>query len=146
MSTSEKPGRTAEGRLLHAAMLRRRWKAPRLANEASLSTETVRNIVKGYRILGRGKSIPVVPPPETLAYLADALGNITDDDLMQIGRADAVAALRIIRSERSGGRAHERLEMLRVELGELEAKLGKGGGEGAASHPRVQMPPVSDGQ
>lgn len=148
MSTDEKRG-TSEGRLLAAAMLvqqPKRWKAPQLANKASMSTDWVRDILRGYRSVGKGKSSRVIPKPETLATLADALGNITGEQLSEIGRSDAAAALAIIRSERAGGHAHERLAMLRAELDELAAKLGEGDAERAAAHPRVQMPTVDDGQ
>lgn len=129
MSTDEPRSRTAEGRLLDAAMLRqrpRRWTASRLAREASFSAEAVRNILKGYRIVRQGETTPITPRAETLAALADALGNITSDQLAEIGRADAAAALAILQRERGQGDAHERLAQLRAELEELEVKVREG--------------------
>lgn len=118
-------GRTAEGQLLKAAMLRHRprWRAPQLATAASVSIGTVQNIVKGYRTAQAGQRASAIPDAAMLATLAHALGNVSDDDLRGIGREDAVAALAELRSGTAADDAVSRLVAIRSDIDALIVQL-----------------------
>lgn len=117
MPTTEPPPQSAEGALLDSALLRRKWKPPRLASEAAISTDWTRALVRGYRNVGKGLYEPAIPDAVMLASLADVLGNISEDDLTAIGREDAAKTLAVLRSKRpAGGPLVERLERLHEDL------------------------------
>lgn len=65
-----------------------------LAGRVQLSEGRVRQILKGYQSLGRGRTNPVVAPPATLARLALAVG-IEAEDLKAVGREDAAEHLQL---------------------------------------------------
>ena len=113
---------TAEGTLLHAALLRHKplWKAPQLADAAGMKTDWTRAILRGYRSTGKGQRETVIPKPEVLAALANALGNISENDLRRIGRADAAHHLATLRETAdSDASPTERWHRIRDELDSL---------------------------
>lgn len=124
------PKQTAEGRLLDDALLRRRWKAPRLASETSVSVDWVRAILRGYRNTGAGTFAPVVPDAAMLATLAKPLG-VTVSQLSGIGRPDAARALGILNGTdeptpeepSAAPELGERLARIRDELDRLISEL-----------------------
>lgn len=111
-------------------MLRRRWKAPRLATEASVSVDWVRALRRGYRNTGKGTYEPVVPDAAMLATLANVLG-VTGQELRDIGRADASDALEILYDRPTGPTSEAnrdrsvtaRLERIRDDLDALLGEL-----------------------
>lgn len=83
---------TAEGKLLETTMRRRKVKAPAVAREVGVSTDTCRNWVKGYRSKGNGLVTQVFPDEFELAAAASFL-HISPAELVEAGREDAAAQL-----------------------------------------------------
>lgn len=124
MPTTERPPQSAEGVLLENALMRRKWKPPKLADAASISTGWAQALVRGYRNVGKGLYEPAVPDAAMLGSLAEVLGNITEDDLIAIGREDAAKALAVLRSKRPAEiPVLERLERVHDELGGIIREL-----------------------
>ncbi len=91
-----------------------------------MKIETVRNILKGYRVERAGVTRTVVPESDTLALMADALGNVAPADLENIGRPDAARALRILHHSVDGNEDSslaDRLAKIRDELDSLVGEL-----------------------
>lgn len=127
MANVEAPKQTPEGRLLSESMLRHRppWNAAELARETPFEVDWVRANVRGYRNVGKGNYQPVVPKADTLALLADALGNITETHLREIGRDDAANALRLLRADdrAEGSSPVDRLAKIRDDIDALLSDL-----------------------
>lgn len=84
-----------EGKLIAAAMFRKRLKRPAAAQLVGVSDGWLGNVVKGYRSDGKGKTKPVVADAAMLARIAHALG-ISGDELRDVGREDAVEPLLLL--------------------------------------------------
>lgn len=89
---ADKPAQPAEGTLLQRALIRARLSARAAADKAGISEGRWRQIVNGYQS-ARGNHIPVRAPAATLAHMARAL-DVTPDELVEAGRADAADVLR----------------------------------------------------
>lgn len=87
-----RPTPTKEGQLIGRAAERTGLSVRRLAAKAGISDARWRHIVNGYQPVGRGQTIPIVAPAETLARMARVVG-VTPDELRKAGRADAAAEL-----------------------------------------------------
>lgn len=123
MPTTEPPPPSAESELLQQALTRRRWKAPQLAREVSMSTDWVRVLLRGYRNVGKGAYEAVVPDAVALATLAQALGNITEDELVTAGRPDAAKVLEALGRAPSGPAVVDRLKRVRDDIDTLIREL-----------------------
>lgn len=101
---SDKPQQLPEGALIQRAMIRTRLTARRAATKAGMSEGRWRQIVNGYQSVGRGRSIPVIGVPVTLARMALAV-DLTADDMAGVGRADVADIMRdLARGTTPGGR------------------------------------------
>lgn len=108
------PPQLPEGALIASAQAQH---SPRLSNRkaaglAGMSEGRWRHIVAGYQTVSAGVHVPVVPPAETLARMAHAVG-VTPAQLRDVGRADAAVAYERLRG--AGDDAppvdvHERLD------------------------------------
>ena len=102
--------------LLQEALTRKRWRTPQLAREASMSTDWTRILLRGYRNVGKGAYEAVRPDAAALATLAHVLGNITQDDLVNVGRPDAAKVLGTLGSTPATGTIADRLVRVRDDL------------------------------
>jgi hypothetical protein len=93
----DKPEQPPEGRLLAAALRRSGRSARSVAKEMGISDTRLRHIINGYQPVGRGQTVTVVGPAETVARAAAVL-KVTPDDLAQAGRPDAGELLRAAQS------------------------------------------------
>lgn len=126
MTTTGEPRQTPEAELITEAMLRRRWKAPQLAREARMSVDWIRALARGWRSVGKGTYAAAVPDDATLAVLAQALGNINEQQLRDIGRAGAAKALALLRADaqaRTGQRSDPIVDKLMQIRDDLDALI-----------------------
>jgi transcriptional regulator with XRE-family HTH domain len=98
---TERPTQRPEGALIQRAAERTRQSARQLAAKVGISDTRWRHIVNGYQPIGRGQSIEIVAPPDTLARMARAAG-VTADQLREAGRGDAADELDAMGTEPTG--------------------------------------------
>lgn len=82
------------------------------ARRAGISESRWWQIVRGYQTVG-GIDVPVNAPPETIARMAKAVGNLTSADLRAAGRIDAAEELQALEDEEKHG--HKTNQELRIE-------------------------------
>lgn len=95
MTSQEEERQRPEGRLIAAAMYRRRLRRPAAAQMIGVSEGWLGNVVKGYRSDGSGRTKPVVADAAMLARVAHALC-VGADELRAAGRDDAVEPLLLL--------------------------------------------------
>lgn len=90
---TEKPGRPAEGALLHEARKARGMSIERAANAAGYSVSRWRAIEAGYMTIRAGVYTSTIARADTLARMSKAVG-VTPEQLEGVGRQDAADQLR----------------------------------------------------
>lgn len=94
-----------EGKLLQHALERSGLSARKAAAQIGISDSRLRHIIRGYQPLGRGQTVEVIAPADTLGRIAYTLG-VTPQDLERAGRADAAESMDAARR----GALHDRFD------------------------------------
>lgn len=136
--TTEHEHQRPEGRLIADAMKDAGLSARKAADGTGITDTRLRHIINGYQPVGRGQTIEVVAPAETLARIAHRLG-ITAEHLRDAGRPDAAELVTDRRARTEGlgvvydiNRYQEALDVLNRWFKAIQVD------EDAPTHPPVE--------